>query len=76
MWCIAGNKDNKACFISPVVLDSLFHLWEVTDPEIIELMGMDVLEFPELWNRSHEGKSLSVGEMGFPIYSISRNIST
>lgn len=48
MWCIAGNIDNKACFISPVVLDSLFHLWEVTDPEIIELMGMDVLEFPEL----------------------------
>lgn len=48
----------------------------MTDPEIIELMGMDVLEFPELWNRSQEGKSVSVGETGFPIYSIARNIST
>lgn len=48
----------------------------MTDPEIIEFMGMDVFEFPELWNRSHEGKSVSVSEMGFPIYSIARSIST
>lgn len=51
----------------------------MTDPEIIEFMGMDVFEFPELWNRSHEGKSFSVEEKGkifFPIYSIARSIST
>lgn len=38
----------------------------MTDPEIIEFTGKDVFVFTELWNRSHEGKSASVGEMGFP----------
>ena len=38
----------------------------MTDPETIEFMEKDVFEFAELWNRSNEGKSASVGEMGFP----------
>lgn len=59
-------KSRSACFISLVVLDSVFHLWEVTDPETIEFTEEDVFEFAELWNRSQEGKSASVGEMGFP----------
>lgn len=38
----------------------------MNDPEIVEFAGKDVFEFAELWNRSHEGKSASVGEMCFP----------
>lgn len=51
-------KYRSVCFISPVVLDSVFHLWEVTDPEIIEFTGKDVYEFTDLWNRSFEGNLL------------------
>jgi len=38
----------------------------LTDPEFIEFMAKDIFEFAELWDRSHEGKYASVGEMGFP----------
>lgn len=43
-----------------------FHLSSLQNdrPRVLNLQ--DLFEFAEFWNRSHERKSVSVGEMGIP----------